>query len=97
MRLRGDNKNIIKWYIVAAHKVHNNTRGHKGVTLQKGKGSIIIKYIENKLNTKISTELELVGIDYGMVYVLWTNYFLKGQVYSHEKYISANIAIAQSC
>ena len=29
------NKNIIEWYIDAAHKVNNDMRGHRGVKYQK--------------------------------------------------------------
>ena len=34
-----------------------------------------------KLNTKSSTESELVGVDNVLAQVIWTQYFLKEQVY----------------
>ena len=34
---------------------------------------------KKKLNTKISTEAELVGVDYVLTQVIWTQYFLKEQ------------------
>ena len=67
------------------------------MTLYMGKVIIIRKSIKQKLNIKISTESELVDIDHGMAYVLWTNYFLRGQRYAHEKQLSNNKIRAQSC
>ena len=72
---RADDTNIIKWYIAASHAVHNYMREHTGVTLHTGKCIIISKYTKKKLNTKISTESELVGIYYGMENVLLKNRF----------------------
>ena len=46
-----------------------------------GKGAVIAKSIEQKLNTRSSTESEIVGIDDLMPDILWTNNFLKEQGY----------------
>ena len=48
-------------------------------TLSLGEGSIISTSTEQKLNTRSSTETELVGADDIMPYVLWTNYILEHQ------------------
>ena len=40
---------------------------------------------KQKLNTKGSTEAELVGVDDALPQVLWTLYFVKGQGYKVEK------------
>lgn len=44
-----------------------------------GKGSIYSKSTRQRLNTKSSTEAELVGVDDLMPQVLWTKYFLEAQ------------------
>ena len=49
--------------------------------LQWEKGSIINISTKQKLNTKSSTEAELVGADDLSNQILWTNYFLDAQGY----------------
>ena len=73
--------NILKWWIDASHHVHNDLKGHTGATMSMGQGSVYSTSIKQKLNTKSSTESELVGIDEVLPQVLWTNYFLKEQGY----------------
>ena len=46
-----------------------------------GKGSIISTSTKQKLNTKSSTEAELVGADDLSSHILWTKYFLNEQGY----------------
>jgi hypothetical protein len=54
---------------------------HTGVTMSLGKGSPFSSSITQKLNTKSSTEAELVRVDDGMPLVLWTRQFLIEQGY----------------
>ena len=56
-------------------------RGHTGGGLTMGQGFPIVASWKQKLNTKISTESELVGIDDMMPIMLWTCYFLLSQGY----------------
>lgn len=79
--LRADDTNIVKWYGDAAFAVHPNMRSHTGGTMTMGKGSIINISTKQKLNTKSSTEAELVGADDLASQILWTNYFLDAQEY----------------
>jgi hypothetical protein len=46
-----------------------------------GKGFPIVSSTKQKLNTRSSTESELVGVDDMMPSILWTRYFLKAQGY----------------
>ena len=46
-----------------------------------GKGCIYGSSKKQKLNTRSSTEAELVGVDYMMAQILWTRYFLLEQGY----------------
>jgi hypothetical protein len=46
-----------------------------------GKGYVYATSVKQKLNTKSSTEAELVGVDDGMPQILWTRYFVEAQGY----------------
>jgi len=54
-------------------------RSHSGIVMMLGKGAVYSSLCKQKLNTKSSTEAELVGIDYAMGQVLWTRHFLAAQ------------------
>ena len=56
-------------------------RGHSGGSMSLGKGSIITGSTKQKINTKSSTETELVAADDFMPMIRWTNYFLHAQGY----------------
>ena len=58
-----------------------NTRIQTGGTMSLGKGSVYSTSIQQKLNTKSSTEAELVAVNDTMGQVLWTQYFLEEQGY----------------
>ena len=49
--------------------------------MSMGKGAIFAASRRQKLNTKSSTETELVGVDDFIPQVLWTRYFLEAQGY----------------
>ena len=50
-------------------------------------GAIISSSWKQEINTKSSTELELVALDKALTTILWTLYFIKAQVYSIEQNI----------
>jgi hypothetical protein len=56
-------------------------RGHTGGGLTLGRGFPIITSTKQKLNTRSSTESELVGVDDMMPSILWSRYFLEAQGY----------------
>jgi hypothetical protein len=69
----------IKWWIDASFAVHPNMRSHTGGTMSLGKGSLYSFSRKQRINTKSSTEAELVGVDDGMPLVIWTRNFLEAQ------------------
>ena len=79
--LRADGTGILKWYVDGSHGVHPNMRGHTGGGLTMGTGFPITASTKQKLNTRSSTETEIVGIDDLMPAMLWTRLFLEAQVY----------------
>ena len=44
-------------------------------------GGEYMQYRKQKLNTKSSTDANLVGVDDVLAQVIWTRYFLKEQAY----------------
>ena len=56
-------------------------RGHTGGGLTLGRGFPIVTSTKQKLNTRSSTESELVGVDDMMPSILWSRYFLEAQGY----------------
>ena len=54
-------------------------KSHTGGVMLLGKGVIYSCSTKQKLNTKSSTESELVGIDDGMSMIHWIRYFLEAQ------------------
>ena len=77
--LKADSVPIVKWWVDGSHGVHPNMRGHTGGALSLGKGVPISGSLKQKLNTRSSTETELVAADDFMPMILWTNYFLDAQ------------------
>ena len=72
---------ILKWWVEASFAVHPNIRGHSGGGLSLGRGFPILSSTKQKLNTRSSTETELVGADDFILEICWTQYFLKAQGY----------------
>ena len=71
--------NVLKWWIDGSHAVHPNMRGHTGGGLSLGRGFPISQSSKQKLNTRSSTESELVAVDDMMPTILWTRQFMEGQ------------------
>jgi hypothetical protein len=71
----------VRWWVDASYAVHPDMKSHTGGAMSLGKGVIYGTSKRQKLNTKSSTELELVGTDDVMPQILWTLYFLKAQGY----------------
>lgn len=80
--LGADSSGVLNWYVDASFAVHPNMRGHTGGGLTMGRGFPIVSSTKQKLNTRSSTESELVAVDDMMPSILWTRYFLKAQGYN---------------
>jgi hypothetical protein len=79
--LKADSLIVIKWWVDASYVTHGDCRGHTGATMSLGRGSIIGMSKKQNLNSKSSTECELVGVDDAPPQMLWTIYFVEGQGY----------------
>jgi hypothetical protein len=79
--LSANGSGILKWWVDGSFGVHPNMRGHTGGGLSMGRGFPIVSSTKQKLNTRSSTESELVAVDDKMPAVLWTRLFLEAQGY----------------
>jgi len=79
LTLEANSANLIKWWGDASYAVHPDMRSHTGGGMTLGRGIIYATSTRQKLNTKSSTEAELVGVNDIMPQVLWTRYFLEAQ------------------
>jgi hypothetical protein len=79
--LSANGSGILKWWVDASFAVHPNMRGHSGGGLSLGCGFPIVSFTKQKLNTRSSTETEIVGADNFMPAICWARYFMKAQGY----------------
>ena len=77
--LSADNLHVIKWYVDSAFAVHPDYKSHTGAVMTYGGGAAQSISRKQKLNTRSSTEAELVGTDDVSVMILWTKLFLEAQ------------------
>jgi hypothetical protein len=67
---------LVRWHIDAAFAVHPNFRSHTGGVMTYGGGAVQSISCKQKLNTRSSTEAELVGAYDGATMILWTKLFM---------------------
>ncbi len=72
---------VLMWYVDAFFAVHPKLRSHTGGGLTMGRGFPIVSYAKQKLNTRSSTESELVDVDDMNSIIVWSCYFLMAQGY----------------
>jgi Reverse transcriptase (RNA-dependent DNA polymerase) len=77
----------VRWWVDASYAVHPDMKSHTGGAMSLGRGVIYGTSKSQKLNTKSSTEAELVGTDDVMPQMLWTLYFLEAQGYKIDNNI----------
>jgi len=77
-----DNLLLLKIYIDASYGVHADGKSHTGLALMMGRGIIICKSVKQKINTKSSTEAELVALSDSISMAIWCRNFLEEQGYT---------------
>ncbi len=89
LTLSAENIHLIKWFVDVAFAVHPDFKSHTGVAMKfgGGKGSVINLSRKRKLNTRSSTESEVVGVDDALILILWTRLFMEAQGYPIEQNI----------
>jgi hypothetical protein len=76
-----DDLHVIKWHVDASFAVHPDFRSHTGGVMTYGRGAIQTISRKQRLNTRSSTEAELVGADNAATKILWTKLFMESQGY----------------
>ena len=79
LTLEADDSQTLTWYIDAAFAVHPDMKSHTGATFTLGKGVICSDSTKQKVNTRSSTEAELIAVDDKISKVIWTKKFLEYQ------------------
>ena len=73
MTLTIEPDDVAKWWVDSSYAVHPDMKSHTGIYMTLGKGATYTASCKQKLNTKSSTEAELVAVDDAMGQVLWTS------------------------
>ena len=85
--LSADDLHVIKWFADSSFAVHPDFKSHTGGGMTFGQGSPINKSAKQKLNTRSSTECELVAANDMATMILWTKLFMEAQGYEIRKNI----------
>ena len=85
LTLEADSLQLMKWWIDASYAVHPDMKSRTGGAFSLGKGVIYGTSTRQKINTKSSTEAELVGVNDVMPQILWTRYFLDAQAANPDR------------
>jgi hypothetical protein len=80
LKLTFDPRARLEAYIDASYAIYNDARSQTGLFITLGTGAINAKSTRQKLNTKSSTESELVGLSDMGSNVLWHLQFMQAQV-----------------
>ncbi len=82
MTLSIDDLSIVKMWVDAAFRVHKDMRSPTGGAIMILKGTFYASSKKHNMNTKSSTEAELVGAGDFLPQTIWTANFLRAQGYT---------------
>jgi hypothetical protein len=72
-------------WIDASYAVHPDMKSHTGGIMSLGTGGFLPKSMKQKLNTKSSTEAEVVGASDYLPHTLWVKMFMEAQGYTIDE------------
>ena len=81
LTLGADSLHKLTTFVDAAYAVHPDMRSHTGGAVSMGTGAFMCKSTKQKLNTKSSTEAEVVGASDFLPATIWARMFLSAQGY----------------
>ncbi len=82
LRISADSLSSIKWFVDASHQTQDDCKGHTGAFLTFGKVAAASSSNKQKLNTKCSTETEIVALHDKSGDIIWMWNFLEAQGYT---------------
>jgi hypothetical protein len=71
--------NKLTWYIDGTYAVHSDMKGQSRATLMTGGYAVLCRSNKQKINTRSSTESELIAVDDALPTIQWTRSFFKEQ------------------
>jgi hypothetical protein len=74
-----DGTERLMWSVDASFAIHKDMRNHTGAVLSLRQGALMSMSLKQKINTKSSTEAELVAVDDAMNFVKWIQLFVEQQ------------------
>ena len=63
LTLKAEDMHVIKWWVDATYATHADMKSQTGAYMTLGLGAIISMCTKQKLNTRSSTEAEVVAVD----------------------------------
>jgi hypothetical protein len=84
LRLSVDDLGLLKWFVDTLHNTHWDCRGHGRAMFTMGKGATTSYSRKLKLNSRSSTETELLTLDMYMPEMLWSLNYIQAQGYEVE-------------
>ena len=78
---------VVKWWVDVSYAMNHDMKSQTGAIMTLGGGAFYAKTAKQKINTKSSTEGELVGASDMSGQILWTSRFLMSQGYKVKKSI----------
>ena len=81
LTLEMNDKPLVTAFIDAAYGIHADAKGHTGMAITIGKGTVNAKSTKQKLVSKSSSEAELIALSDSTSQVIWTRDFLIHQGY----------------
>jgi hypothetical protein len=76
IRLEANDPTVVMAYVDASFGVHADMRSHSGVVISPGRGPVYASSSRQRINTKSSTEAELVAVSDAYGQVIWTRNFV---------------------
>ena len=76
LRLEADDVQELKWYVAASFGTHSDLKSHTGSIFTLGKGAICNDSSKQKVNTRSSTDAELISIDDKIAKIMWMKRFI---------------------
>jgi hypothetical protein len=80
-----DDLSKVSTWVDASYAVHKDMKSHTGGVVSFGTGAALSKSSKQKLNTKSSTEAELVGASDYLPHAIWAKKFMEAQGHKIEE------------
>jgi hypothetical protein len=85
--LGADGSGVLSWYVDASFAVHPDMRGHTGGAMTMGRGYPLDTSTKHKLNSRNSTESEIIAVNNLIPQILWTKVAYKSTGIQGEGHI----------